>query len=1507
MKLILIVNDRLRFFYLPKVVKNNYWITYLDDNGLEQNLINIEAIDGKWQIINNNDTYCVSNNNVSNVLLREYQVYFLKTYFQQDYLILFCLPDLEMQIGTYDISTITDKEITIGKQFGDTINYQIKLLDDVNSIIYTKNGKYFIKDNHSRYGTFVNKVKITDEKELHYGDVIFILGLKIIFIKNNNKNILMMNNVPLNVKVNLPTAILEKNPFNANMIDDKDSDYLYIKPQFYHKNPRFISGIKPLQLKIDPPPTSEKPQNGSIILTIASMLTMSMTSLVSGIYSFNNLINNKQDLKSAMPSLLICFSMFLSTMLLPLISRSVEKKNKKKREKLRQEKYRKYISDTLNLINKEAAAQSHALKNLYPSSEECQNIILSKQVNLWCKRVEDDDFFCVSLGYGNIPMEINTSFPEKHFSLEDDNLLDYVSELGKEKKLLVGVPIKFSFIENFISCITEDKKNYYNYLKNIIIQLIAFHSYDELKIVILTDKKNELYWSDLAALPHLWDDNKKFRFYATSVEEYNEINYILNEELNNNINLKNKNTNKAFDKNYLIITDSFYSVRNMEIIKKMLDYPDYAGFSLLILDDSITAMPPECKAFIKLGSVNEVFNRDYSNSAIEFASDNSSKIDLNVCSRSLSNIFVEIQNKTFSNLPIQVGLLELYNVSKVEQLNSAARWNKNNLIFNMQVPVGIDENEEITYLDLHEKYHGPHGLVAGMTGSGKSEFLITYILSLAINFSPEEVQFAIIDYKGGGLSGAFQSSDNRSLPHLVGTVTNLDDNDIQRILLSINSELKRRQTAFNIARDKSNNSTIDIYKYQQLYKEKVVDTPVSHLFLIVDEFAEMKNQQPEFMEQLISIARIGRSLGVHLILSTQKPSGVVDNQIWSNSRFRICFRVQDASDSMEVIKKPDAAALKNIGRFYLQVGYNEVFKLVQSAYSGGIYTPSDNLIKKADTAVDFINSVGTIIKKIDIPKISHNESAKIVEAKAILDYLVKTGVEEEKYSQPLWLDKLPSVIYLSSLEKKYGFSNNLSMIIGELDSPATQARKLFSIDLTTGNNVVIYGGGTEAEKLLMTGIYSLATRFTADDINFYVLDFGGESLNAFSKAPTVGDIIFADNSEKVTNLFNSLLKEIDVRKQLMANVVGNYSNYYKQTGKKIPLIVVIVNNYSSFKEAYADYVDSLIKLTRDGGRYGIIFIVTVNSQLGLGYKLEQNFKTKIALRLNDKNSYYSIVGRTTILPSNLPGRGIINLGGVYEFQTASITEESKVIEHVLNICQNMALSASKFAPKVKVLPKEVTVANVESNINGLEDVPLGYVKDSLALKTYNFKKNYCNIVLADNYDYLVPFTKALITILTKIANNKTIVFDPMKYLGEGNYLYYNMNIGENLKKLTEQFEQTIDWQESITCVLFGANNVLHSLKQISDISKLINSGKKNGNVTFIFVDKQSELKKMEYDEWYKSNVDSYSGIWIGENISNQFTLKTSKSIRESQYGINEDFAFVVEKGKFDYVKVVKEK
>lgn len=203
---------------------------------------------------------------------------------------------------------------------------------------------------------------------------------------------------------------------------------------------------------------------------------------------------------------------------------------------------------------------------------------------------------------------------------------------------------------------------------------------------------------------------------------------------------------------------------------------------------------------------------------------------------------------------------------------------------------------------MHEKSYGPHGLVAGTTGSGKSELLQSLLLGLAVNYHPHEIAFVLIDYKGGGMANAFTG-----LPHLVGTITNLGGNQINRALASIKSELMRRQRLFSEA------GVTSIDSYIVLYRNKEVRLPLPHLIIVVDEFAELKSDQPEFMKELVSAARVGRSLGIHLILATQKPSGVVDDQIWSNSRFKLCLKVQTPSDSNEMLKRPEAAEIKEKG------------------------------------------------------------------------------------------------------------------------------------------------------------------------------------------------------------------------------------------------------------------------------------------------------------------------------------------------------------------------------------------------------------------------------------------------------------------------------------------------------------------------------------------------------------------------------------------------------------------
>ena len=222
------------------------------------------------------------------------------------------------------------------------------------------------------------------------------------------------------------------------------------------------------------------------------------------------------------------------------------------------------------------------------------------------------------------------------------------------------------------------------------------------------------------------------------------------------------------------------------------------------------------------------------------------------------------------------------------------------------------------------------------------------------------------------LAGAFENDiTGVKLPHLAGKITNLDTAEMKRALVSIQSELRRRQAIFNETRKKLNEGVIDIYKYQKLYHNGLVEEPVSHLLIISDEFAELKQQQPDFMDQLISTARIGRSLGVHLILATQKPSGIVNDQIRSNSRFRICLKVQEKADSMDVINAPNAAELTQAGRFYLQVGYREYFALGQSAWAGSPYIPADKLQKKIDKSINFVNNVGESIKVVeDMPRIN---------------------------------------------------------------------------------------------------------------------------------------------------------------------------------------------------------------------------------------------------------------------------------------------------------------------------------------------------------------------------------------------------------------------------------------------------------------------------------------------------------------------------------------------------------
>ena len=1534
MRVVLIKDNKLLKYKLPLNIEGNFWLDEIDDNGISRNIINIEATEDKnWRVVSNDNYYVFEKNNkVQYKILDEKSIVIFNHAYSYNNMLLFTEPLFDNSFSFY----LCNEELKLGLNFGTNSSNQIvnniSLAGDRDLSIKLENGKIYIEDLNSKYGIFNNNSKVIVKEEYELGNVIYYLGMRIILLKesgnyvigiSNNYNLIKTYLTPYNLKKNMGT-------FTEESVEVKDME-IYSQDDYFYRKPRFIYSTNTLNVSVDSPPSAPETDDTPMILVIGPMLTMSMTSLMTFYTTMTNINSGQQTVKQAMPQLVMSGAMMLSFFLWPMITNFFQKSMRKKKEKKRVSKYSTYIDELKKKIEDEKKVQEEIMKKSNLDLILTEKVILERQDRLWERRVFDDDFLDISLGNGTLPMNINISIPEEHFSLNEDTLLKKMDEVNNYRTLLDNVPITFSFKQNYISALIGENKLQKKIMDNIILELMAYHGYESLKIVVFTSRDKKNYWDKYKTLPHMWTNGKNMRYFASNEEEYKEVSYNLDKIYNERLEKINENRNEnEYNTCYLIIVDTYTAVRNLELFNKLINSKEYLGFSLLILNDRISNLPDQCQTFIELDDNESKISRNVSNDEGQKFKIDFTNIDLNKCISVLSNTPLELKDEGEGAIPKKVGFLEMYGLGKIEQFNSKTRWIENSPIMNMGALVGIGQNGEKISLDLHEKYHGPHGLIAGMTGSGKSEFIITYILSLAVNYHPDEVQFILIDYKGGGLAGAFENQTTGiKLPHLVGVITNLDKNEINRSLASIESELKRRQKLFNKARELSEESTIDIYKYQEMYRNHIVDEPVSHLLIIADEFAELKQQQPEFMEQLISTARIGRSLGVHLILATQKPSGVVDSQIWSNTRFRVCLRVQEKNDSSEVIKRPDAAYLTQTGRFYLQVGFNEIFLLGQSAWTGGKYFPSDNINKNIDTSIDFVNNIGYITKNIETKKevkINNNYGEELIN---IVKYLDSIAKEDKINVRSLWLSRIPNFILVTDLIKKYNYGKRnyiLEPIIGEYDVPTMQEQRLLTIPFTRSGNAIVYGiAGSGKENFITTMIFSSMIAYLPNEVNYYILDFGSESLKYFNNSPYVGDIVYINENEKIENLFKMIQNEMDNRKKLFANYNGDFINYCKNSGEIIPNIVIVINNFEGYQESYPQYEDLLNVLTRDSIKYGIYFVLTVNTPNGIRFKLKQNFGQIFALQQNSDDDYSTILGNVRkMYPSRNFGRGLIKYDGVYEYQTAFVTEKENIPNYMRSVNEKLCRKYNYRAKKIPVLPEIVSINDVSNDLVNNE-IGIGIDENDLTVSKYDFTNDKINIVTTNDlsntenfinniicqYINKKTFTNIVINAedilvdndlkksITYVDNNFDSVFDTVvNYISNAQEKYKNENMNKDIFKNVSK----------INCIIIGLNSFKSRLNQDNQtkFDKMFNDEYDLDIINYIFIDTVDKLKKFSYDNWFKEGINSSNGIYIGNGIQDQMLLNISKKIPEMKEDIASNFGFVISRGIPKCVKFVEE-
>ncbi|MGW4900844.1 FtsK/SpoIIIE domain-containing protein [Streptomyces albidoflavus] len=564
-------------------------------------------------------------------------------------------------------------------------------------------------------------------------------------------------------------------------------------------------------------------------------------------------------------------------------------------------------------------------------------------------------------------------------------------------------------------------------------------------------------------------------------------------------------------------------------------------------------------------------------------------------------------------------------------------------------PFGIDMRKD-----------GPHGLIAGTTGSGKSELLQTIVAALAVANTPENMTFVLVDYKGGS---AFK--DCVKLPHTVGMVTDLDAHLVERALESLGAELKRREHILADADAK------DIEDYQDLVRRDPSHTPVPRLLIVIDEFASMVRDLPDFVTGLVNIAQRGRSLGIHLLLATQRPSGVVSPEIRANTNLRIALRVTDGGESSDVIDSPEAGHISKStpGRAYVRLGHASLVPF-QSGRVGGrrpgaadprLLTPWVGTLGWPDLGRAALTK----------PKVEAREEEEITDLKVLVDAVreANTALAIPAQHSP-WLPALSETLLLDEIPDPAPASLAPGALppapYGVEDLPADQARRPVVVDFATFGHLMIGGAPRSGRsQILRTIAASLARTHSCADVHLYGIDCGNGALNALTRLPHTGAVVGRNQTERVVRLISRLKGELGRRQDLLAD--AGFADIGEQRAaatedERLPHLVCLLDRWEGWLPTlgevdHGSLTDELTTIMREGASVGIHMIITGDRQLLVG-RIASLTEDKYGLRLADRSDFSMLGIPTRKVPEEIPpGRGYRNEFGT-ETQFALLAEDA---------------------------------------------------------------------------------------------------------------------------------------------------------------------------------------------------------------------------------------------------------
>lgn len=976
----------------------------------------------------------------------------------------------------------------------------------------------------------------------------------------------------------------------------------------------------------------------------------------------------------------------------------------KKRYKAQVKRYEKSRDLITKKANQALKQEIHDVRTEYPDPAALLDIGTRHTAQLWNRRASDDSWLGLRIGTGTV---------KSHISLETPDNLEFERVKTWD---LHQFPVVVSLPEAGCLGCTGEQSVIFPTVQWMVAQMAALHSARDLSVYLLSpgsrkqSEKNrssyvqaQIDWSFAQWLPQLvpQEGQNTVRTLATGAEDIamriSELVAMLDDRKEM---MHSQSMQKWAGPSVVVVMEHAHVLRSMPGTIRLLKEGPQVGMYMLCVEIDERLLPEECQTVVT-GEAGELKVRsNVADDLNEVMPDLVSRQWLDSLALALAPVEDGSPDESQSAIPSQSKLLDLLKLTPTSE-EIEARWalqpRSTYCVIGESVdgPFGLDIAKD-----------GPHGLIAGTTGSGKSELLQSLVASLAVANRPESLNFVLVDYKGGA---AFK--DCVKLPHTVGMVTDLDNHLVTRALVSLGAELNYREHLLALAGAK------DLDDYMDLRELHPDLTEIPRLLIVIDEFASLARELPDFVTGLVNIAQRGRSLGIHLLLATQRPGGVVSPEIRANTNLRIALRMTDDSESQDVIDAKDASLISKStpGRAVVRLGSNSLVPF-QSARVGGRYIdPNDKAEKKTEKPFVRVLSFPQIGQpaparpksKEDKGDVSVTDLMKLVGS--ICEVAKDEGIPEQR--QP-WLPALTDEIGLDDLpdSEDGDAQSSLQVPFAMGDYPKLQKQNTVFLDMSTFGNLFVIGTSRSGKTTALRAIaFSACERYAPTKVQVYCIDGGNGGLAPLTAFPNVGVVALRSETQKIERLLNKIERVLKARSATLSK--GGYSNIDEfnrgldqdHEDQTLPHMLVMLDSWDGYSSTFESYdggslISRMQNLMREGPSVGVHFILTGDRSL-LSGRMTLLADSKIMLRLVDKTDYSEIGIPAKEVPDKMAdGRGYQSVDDA-EIQIAQIRrgvvgqQESEAIRAAgvaLASGRDAGLSRSRLPFNVEQLPDEVS-------------------------------------------------------------------------------------------------------------------------------------------------------------------------------------------------------------------------